>query len=252
MSEGCCRIPAVEFYEERFESTLKRFIPVSFHPGGSETTRRLIEEACVDRGSLILDVASGFGDTAIYLAMNFGLNVVGLDLSRKMTSYANVLAEAVDLDDKVFFIVADAGRIPLRDNTFDAAISECTLCLIPNMLDVLKEMRRTIKPGAKVVISDVVLSEELPKELVSPLLHASCVSSARTLDKYISSFERAGLREVRVEDLTEIIINQINSFFGNESATFSFTDSYIRSLQRTVIDLWLTGKIKYYMVSGIK
>lgn len=251
-SSNRCKSSVVDFYEKRLDNALRRFIPVSFHPGGNETSKRLIDEANIGKDSIILDVASGLGDTAIYIAMNFESTVIGIDLSHKMVNCANILAKAVDLNKKVGFIVADAERIPIRDNIFDAAISECTLCLVPDMLKVLYEMKRVVKPGAKVVISDVILSEKIPANLINPILHNSCISGAKTLNEYISSFKKVDLKEIRAEDLTSNVIDQINRFIKDERVFSDFLEPDLRSLQKISINLWLDGKIKYYMVSGTK
>ncbi|MEM0010222.1 MAG: methyltransferase domain-containing protein [Candidatus Bathyarchaeia archaeon] len=258
----CCRKSSViEFYEKRLEDSIKSFIPLSYHPGGSETTRRLIEKANIGGNSIVLDVASGVGETAIYIATNFGSSVIGIDLSRKMVDYANVFAKTVGLDQKISFIIADAERIPLRDNFFDAAISECTLCLVPDMLRVLCEMRRVIKPGAKVVISDIVLVEKLPIDLANTVLYSGCITGAKTLNDYILSFEKAGLKNIEVEDVTKIVIDQIHQFLKEEinynetnsySPSLNYLEQSVRDLQRISINLWLAGKIKYYIVSGVK
>lgn len=258
----CCRKSSVvEFYEKRLEDSIKSFIPLSYHPGGSETTRRLIEKANIGENSIVLDVASGTGETAVYIATNFGSSVIGIDLSRKMVDYANVFAKTAGLDQKISFILADAERMPLKDNFFDAAISECTLCLVPDMLRVLCEMRRVIKPGAKVVVSDIVLAEKLPVELANTVLYSSCISGAKTLNEYILSFEKAGLKSIEVEDVTKSVIDQIHQFLkeeinydkiNNYLSSLNHLEPSIKDLQRISVSLWSAGKIKYYVVSGVK
>lgn len=261
MSEhaNCCKSSVVEFYERRLEESLKSFIPVSYHPGGIETTKILIEETNISENSMVLDVASGTGETATYIAANTGSEVIGIDLSRKMVEYANTLVKITNLNEKVKFILADAERIPLRDNIFDAALSECTLCLVPDMLRVLREMRRVVKPGAKVAIADVILTEKIPANLASIVLHASCIPTTRTLDDYINSFKKAGLKEVKAKDVTKSVIDQINQFFKEkiscgEGDLYSLSTSEIsmRVIQKISIGLWLSGRIKYYVISGVK
>lgn len=258
---GCCKSSVIDFYERRLEDSIKNLIPLSYHPGGDETTKTLIKETSIGKDSMVLDVASGTGETALYIAMNFGSNVVGVDLSRKMIEYANTLVKVVDLGHKVKFILADAERIPMRDDVFDAAISECTLCLVPDMLKVLCEMKRVIKPGAKVAISDVILAEKIPPELANTVLHASCISNTKTLNEYIASFKRAGLKEIKAEDVTEIVVEQIYQFFQGEIdynkidhglLSFGSSELSVKDLQKISISLWLSGKIKYYVISGVK
>lgn len=254
----------INFYEEKLEKS-KSFILLCYHPGGVETTFELVKEAGIGQDSDVLDVASGPGDTAIQLAANLGSNVVGVDLSRKMISYANTLVKGIELDHKVKFVITDAEKLPFKDNVFDAAISECSLCLIPNMLKTLSEMTRVVKPNAKVAVSDIVLMETLPSHLNNFLAYANCIAGAKTLTQYIDDFEKAGLTGIKTLDLSPCVTKQITQFLNGQKTDleevinigetlFSKPMEHINieSFQTLSFYLWLVGKIGYYMISGVK
>ncbi|MEM3640303.1 MAG: methyltransferase domain-containing protein [Candidatus Bathyarchaeia archaeon] len=255
----------VKYYEERLETEYKRLIPLCYHPGGIETTDKVIEEAGISENSTVLDVASGPGDTAIYLAATLGSSVLGIDLSRKMVDYAHSLVKGVELNHQVKFVVADAEKIPFKDNIFDAAISECSLCLVPNMLKTLSEMKRVIKPETKVVVSDVVLIENLSAELNNFLSYASCIAGAKTLDEYVSQFKKAGFTEIKTLNLSPYVIKQIHQFLHDRGINLgeimnagkillskSPIEMNVEAFQKISFYLWLDGKIGYSMISGVK
>lgn len=249
------------YYEDKLETEFKT-VPVCYHPGGIETTDRTIKEAGIGDGSLVLDVASGPGDTAIYLVTSLGSNVIGIDLSRKMVNYANSLVKTIDVSSQVRFLVTDAEKLPFKDNIFDAVISECSLCLVPNMLGALSEIKRVLKPGSKVVVSDVVLMENL-SGLKDFLSYANCIAGARTLDEYIKEFKRAGFTGIKTTDLSHHVTKQIRCFLENQGINpeeivgmgeFLLSESKMdmETFQKISFHLWLSGKIGYSLVSGVK
>ena len=255
----------VNFYEKILKKGPKSFVPICYHPGGVETTEVMLKEAGVNKGAHVLDVASGIGDTAIYVAANLEASVTGVDLSQKMVIYANALAKGGELDTKITFLIADAESLPFKDNVFDAAISECSLCLFPNMQKTLSEMRRVIKPESKVVVSDIVLKETLPPKLNNFLLQASCIAGAKTLSEYISEFEKAGLTKIVTADLSRQVMRQICQYLKSRKISFKkivsagelMVESFpkkcsMKTLQTISFYLWLTGKIGYCILSGVK
>ncbi|MFQ6085231.1 MAG: class I SAM-dependent methyltransferase [Candidatus Bathyarchaeia archaeon] len=171
-----------------------------FHPGGFKLTDKLAEEAGIRKGSKVLDIASGKGATAIHLAEKFGCEVVGIDLSEKMVQKAKEEATERGLQGSVKFWKADAENLPFGDGTFDAVLSECSVCLFPNKEKAISEMARVVRPGGKVAITDVVLKGRLPDQFKTEIFHAMCIAGAETYDGYARLFEAAGLKDIKVVD----------------------------------------------------
>src|SRR4051812_28574294 len=92
----------------------------SFHPGGTELTGRLGRLLTLTRDSRVLDVASGRGTSAFYLAESFGCKVIGVDLSEENVHAAAGEAAHRGLDQLVAFQLGDAERVPFDDESFDA------------------------------------------------------------------------------------------------------------------------------------
>ena len=122
--KNCC----AALYESEWTRLL---LGESFHPGGLELTARLGTLLELDTHSRVVDVASGRGDSAIFLARQFGCEVVGIDYSAQNVAVAQLAAERAGVSGRVRFEQADAEALPFEDETFDALLCECAYCTFP-------------------------------------------------------------------------------------------------------------------------
>jgi arsenite methyltransferase len=171
------------------------------HPGGLEITKELAELCHIQEGSKVLDVASGTGESACYLAENFGCEVVGVDISDYMIQRAQQKAQKRHLN--VEFKQGDAHHLPFEDDTFDAVLSECTMCLLDKER-AIGEMVRVARPGGRVGMHDVCWKETTPEHLKQRLVEREG-ESPETLDGWKSLFEKAMLTDVETEDRSHVI-----------------------------------------------
>ncbi len=127
----------------------------TLHPGGLGLTRELAELCHVGPGKSLLDVASGTGESACYLAESFGCRVTGIDHSAFMVETATQKARDRKLE--IRFQQADAHHLPFEAGTFEVVISECTTCALDKP-QAISEMVRVARPGGYVGISDLYWS----------------------------------------------------------------------------------------------
>lgn len=166
------------------------------HPGGLEITRELAKLCHVRAGAYLLDVASGTGESACYLAKVFGCRVFGVDASVPLVDRARKKAEDRRLE--VEFKTADAHDLPFLDNTFDVVISECTMCALDKD-KAIAEMVRVVKPGGHVGIHDICWRGNVSEDLRSKLGELEN-ERPETLVGWKRMFERAGLERVTIRD----------------------------------------------------
>ena len=163
------------------------------HPGGEDLTRRLLSMAAPRAEERLLDVASGAGATAILAAREYRCAAVGVDLGDDAVAGARSAAADAGLSARVTFEAADAGQLPFADASFDVVVCECALCTFPDKLTALSEMRRVLRPGGRLAMSDVVADHErLPADLRGPMATVACIGGALTDDGYRQLLERAG------------------------------------------------------------
>jgi arsenite methyltransferase len=171
----------------------------SFHPGGFETTRRLGNMVSLNSSSRVLDVASGKGTTAVFLAKEFGCEVVGIDYGGQNVEASRALVQSEKLEGRVQFERSDAENLPFADASFDAVICECAFCTFPQKALAAAEFFRVLRPGGRVGISDLTRTEALPAGLDGLLAWIACIGDAQTVENYTAYFRGAGFSVDQVE-----------------------------------------------------
>jgi SAM-dependent methyltransferase len=176
------------------------FLGDSYHPGGIELTRRLVDLVAVQPGEDVLDVASGIGTTAILLAAERHAAVVGVDLGAAQVAKATARAAAAGMSDRVRFEVGDAERLPFNDHTFDAVISECAFCTFPDKASAAREAARVLQPGGRLGLTDIWLNpDRLDPELAGLTGRIACIADARPIADLQTIVRTAGLRVEHLE-----------------------------------------------------
>lgn len=199
---GCC----AELYELPIIGYL---LGRSFHPGGAKLTRQLASAALVAPGSRILDVACGNGHSARRLVADFGANVTGCDYSAQSIAFATAAARQDGLQTRTQFVRCDAEHLPFAAASFDVVLCECSLCLFDNLDAALDQMRRVLKPGGRIGISDFYLEAPVPVSLDNLLGQVLCVSSAPPKEAYHDALLRSGFEFVRIRNVNWTLTDMI-------------------------------------------
>ena len=119
-------------------------------------------------------------------------------MTHAMIDLARQNAEKLDADNVVFKL-GKIEAIPQQDATVDLVISNCVIALSPDKDRVFDEIHRILKPGGRFVVSDMVVTEELPDEVrTSAEEWVSCVGGADLLSRYLSRMERSGFVDVEI------------------------------------------------------
>lgn len=193
----------VSFYENDFTKFL---LGDAFHPGGLELTGRMAGEIGLNTHDLVLDIACGQGATAIYLARNFGCQVLGVDLSEANLSLAAEKAKVQVMDGKITFLKGDAERLPVEEGSCSAVISECAFCTFPDKDTAASEMLRVLKPGGRLGLTDMTVDRaRLPVEMQTLLFRAACIADARTAEEYQQILAGASFTGLNATDCSETL-----------------------------------------------
>lgn len=171
----------------------------SFHPGGLALTERLGKLTGLGPGQRVLDVASGSGASAIFLAQQFGCQVVGVDYGSDSVSQARAAAAETGLAGQVRFEQGDAELLPFADDAFDVLFCECAFCTFPDKPAASAEFARVLRSGGRLGLSDLTRSGPLPPELDGLLAWITCIADAQPLDHYLGFLRRAGLVTQQIE-----------------------------------------------------
>ena len=152
----------------------------------------------------VLEVGSGSGGPAVYLAAARGCRLTGVDINANGVANARRLADARGLADRVTFEAIDAGKpLPFDAESFDAIVSNDAMCHISDRLSVLQEWRRVLRPDGRMLFTDAMI--------VTGLVSGEEVARRTSIGFYLilppGANERliatAGFTLVAAEDVTE-------------------------------------------------
>ena len=173
------------------------------HYGGTAATDRLIAEAAVRADDVVLDVCSGMGGPARYLAWKTGCDVTGLDITASRVAGATELTRVAGLSGSVRFVHGDALAMPFEDASFTLAIAQESFAHIPDKPRLLTECARVLRPRGRLVFSDILHRGNLSVEDRKRLYEGMTFSEIATAQEYTELLRTCGMEPVRAVDLTE-------------------------------------------------
>jgi len=203
--------------------------------------------AKLNPGEVVLDLGSGGGVDVLLSAKRVGPSgkAYGLDMTDEMLALANENKRKAGAEN-VEFLKGEIEQIPLPDNSVDVIISNCVINLSNDKPRVFAEAFRVLKPGGRLMVSDIVVLKKLPEHIRESIdAYIGCVAGAITKTEYIKAIKAAGFEKVKVvsEDTYPLDL-----FLDDPTAKSIMADLQITSEQAKD----LTASIASVKVQGIK
>ena len=151
-------------------------------------------------GEVVVDLGAGAGIDAFLAARAVGPEgrVIGVDMTEDMIEKAREHASEAGLT-QVEFRLGRLEALPVDDASVDAVTSNCVINLVPDKAAVFREIARVLKPGGRLVISDIVLDGDLPAVVLYDVLaYTGCISGAEKREAYFATLEAAGLGDITI------------------------------------------------------
>lgn len=152
-------------------------------------------------GETVVDLGSGPGSDVLGVATLVGPagRAIGVDATAEMVYRARAAAQALGRENAEFRL-GEIEHLPIESGTVDGITSDCVVNLSPDKAQVFREAFRVLKPGGRIVVSDVVADQTLPPEARQDSERwAACEAGAVTLEDYVGLMQAAGFREVVAE-----------------------------------------------------
>jgi SAM-dependent methyltransferase len=152
------------------------------------------------KGEVVLDLGSGAG-IDVFLAANKvaeGGRVIGVDMTEEMIQRARKTAKDNGYKN-VEFRLGEIEDLPVQDNTIDVIISNCVINLSPDKLQTFKEAFRVLKPGGRLLVSDLVTEGILPEDIKKSFdAWSGCIAGALQKNEYLDTIQNAGFHNVQI------------------------------------------------------
>lgn len=194
--------------------------------------------ASLVEGETVLDLGSGGGFDCFLASNKVGQTgkVIGVDMTPEMLEKARGNAEKGGYRN-VEFRLGEIENLPAADNSVDAIISNCVINLSPDKKQVFGEAFRVLKPGGRLMISDIVLLKELPDFILNSVAaYSGCISGAMLKEAYLEMIKEAGFQNVKIVDENIFSLE----YLANDPA-----------IQAIVGELNLTGEVITDIASSI-
>ena len=169
--------------------------------------------ASLREGETVLDLGSGPGLDCFLAADKVGKTgrVIGVDMTPEMIAKARANAQKSN-STNVEFRLGEIENLPVDDNSVDVIISNCVINLSPDKASVFHEAFRVLRPGGRLMVSDIVLAGELPQWVKkSVTAYSACVSGAEKKNQYLEQMEKAGFENITVLRETPFTVDLIAS-----------------------------------------
>lgn len=158
--------------------------------------------ASLKEGEVVLDLGSGAGFDCFLAAQRVGSTgrVIGVDMTPDMVEKARENIRKGSYRN-VEFRLGEIENLPVADSSVDVVISNCVINLSPDKKRVFAEAYRALKPGGRVMVSDIVLLKPLPGAVQESMeAYIGCVAGAMLKEDYLGAIKAAGFQDVRVMD----------------------------------------------------
>lgn len=169
--------------------------------------------ASLNEGETVLDLGSGAGIDCFLAAERVGKSgkVIGVDMTDEMIEKARENAEKGGYDN-VEFRLGEIENLPAADNSVDVVLSNCVINLVPDKKKVFQETYRVLKPGGRLMISDIVLLKKLPDAIKASVeAYIGCVSGAILKSEYLETIKAAGFNDIEIINETVFPIDFLNN-----------------------------------------
>ena len=179
----------------------------------------------INNGDVVLDLGSGAGKDVFLAAQKVGDagRAIGVDMTSEMLALARKNAVKFFTTTglaNVEFREGHMENLPVEDASVDVVISNCVINLSPDKPQVFREVYRVLKPGGRMIVSDIVLNRTLPESARNDAdLYAACIAGALLRDEYLQAIHDAGFRNVKtLSDHTYTVANLCDDPIAKEAA----------------------------------
>lgn len=202
--------------------------------------------AALKEGETVLDLGSGAGFDCFLAARAVGKlgKVIGVDMTEDMLERAAANARKGGYGN-VEFRLGEIEALPVENGTVDAVISNCVINLVPDKHKAFQEAFRVLRPGGRLMVSDIVLKRKLPdfvKESIQA--YVGCLAGAVSKERYLEAIASAGFEEIVVVEESDFPLDCMTNDPTGQAILRSLEGSpeEIKKVEGSIASLRVSGR----------
>ena len=208
-----------------------------------------------DEKTRVLDIGSGYGGAARFLAREYGCHVSALNLSDVENKAARRLNKEQGLDQQIEVVDGRFPEIRHPDALFDAVWSQDALLHSGDRAQVVKEVARVLKPGGQFLFTDPMQADDCPEGVLRPILDRIHLESLGSVGFYCEAAKQVGLEKVAFDDLTPHLVTHYARVLEEtekraDELAGAVSPAYIERMKKGLRH-WIEGGEKGYLTWGI-
>jgi sarcosine/dimethylglycine N-methyltransferase len=161
----------------------------------------------LDADTQVLDIGSGYGGSARYLAGKYGCPIDCLNLSETENERNNQLTQAAGLDDPIQVTTGNFEQIPFAADTYDIVWSQDAILHSDKKEQVFAEVFRVLKPGGHFIFTDPMQSDDCPEGVLQAVLDRIHLQEMGSVKRYRAILTALGFQEIAVREMPEQLIH---------------------------------------------
>ncbi len=201
--------------------------------------------ASLREGETVLDLGSGAGFDCFLAANLVGETgrVIGVDMTPEMVAKARENAEKGGYNN-VEFRLGEIENLPAADESIDVIISNCVINLAPDKKRVFQEAFRVLKPGGRLMVSDIVLTKELPEAIKNSITaYIGCISGAMIKNDYLEAIESSGFQDIKIFDQAAFPMDCLANYPTAQAImeNLDLTEDKLKELAESILSAKVSG-----------
>ena len=228
----------------------------SIYDASRETVYFLINSVSLPLNSKtkVLDIGSGYGGTARYLAEKFKCHVDCLNLSETQNQRNRQLTQEQNFTDKITVIDGSFEAIPTQDEQYDLVLSQDAILHSSDRQQVLAEAFRVLKPGGEFIFTDPMQSNDCPAGVLQPVLDRIHLDSMGSIDFYSKTAIELGFEKIQIIERTEQLINHyshvLKELQNHHAEMLKVCDQDYLERMKIGLNHWIESGNKGYLAWG--
>lgn len=209
----------------------------------------------LSQGSRVLDMGSGYGGAARFLAKTYGCKITALNLSQVQNDRNRQMNVEQGLDDLIDVIHGNFEDIPFQNGAFDVVWSQDAILHSGARDRVIAEVSRVLRSTGEFIFTDPMQSDSCPEDVLQPVLDRLSLDSLASPNSYREAARQYDLIEVGFKDLTADLVAHYahvlqETVHRENEPDGLIAPQYLESMKKG-LDYWIDGGKKGYLTWGI-